>query len=364
MKKLPMMILGGIFAAVMPIMADEWTDPGTDYTWTYRLNGNGVEIYSGSSSADTAVSPKPLGDMEIPSLIDDKSVTSIGPFAFANCYGLTGVTIPSSVTNIASDAFFGCRQIQSFSVANDNLYYKAEAGLLLTKDGNSLVCGINGDVAVPDGVIRIMPFAFVWRSGLTSVIIPNSVRSIDAYSFAFCSGLRNVTISTNLTSIGGYTFYACGGLTDVLLPDSLKSIGSFAFSNCRGLTGMIIPDSVMVVGGSVFANCTCLTNVTMGSGMKTIAGNSFSNCCALTSVTIPDSVTNIKNQVFCNCTELTTATIGNGVRHIEDKAFLNCSNLVEVRFLGDAPEVSNTIYDGTPNSLTNFVKKGSIGWSG
>jgi hypothetical protein len=37
------------------------------------------------------------------------TVTSIGNYAFYNCYGLTSVTIPSSVTSIGDVAFSGCR---------------------------------------------------------------------------------------------------------------------------------------------------------------------------------------------------------------------------------------------------------------
>ena len=43
-KKLVTLILGGMLAAAMPLAADEWTDPDTDYTWTYRINGDTAEI--------------------------------------------------------------------------------------------------------------------------------------------------------------------------------------------------------------------------------------------------------------------------------------------------------------------------------
>jgi len=40
-------------------------------------------------------------------------VTSIGPFAFAGCTNLTGITIPDSVTSIKSEAFRNCTALTS-----------------------------------------------------------------------------------------------------------------------------------------------------------------------------------------------------------------------------------------------------------
>ena len=42
------------------------------------------------------------------SVIIPNSVTSIGIFAFSPCPGLTSITIPNSVTSIGNYAFYGC----------------------------------------------------------------------------------------------------------------------------------------------------------------------------------------------------------------------------------------------------------------
>ena len=86
--------------------ADTWTDPETDYTWTYHINGDTAEI---SNSVNTAaISPSPTGFVAIPSTLGDKPVTSIGPYAFNKCGGITSVTIPNTVTNIGPYAFGNC----------------------------------------------------------------------------------------------------------------------------------------------------------------------------------------------------------------------------------------------------------------
>lgn len=44
-------------------------------------------------------------NIEIPSVINGKNVTTIDDLAFAWCYTLESITIPNSVTTIGNDAF-------------------------------------------------------------------------------------------------------------------------------------------------------------------------------------------------------------------------------------------------------------------
>ena len=71
------------------------------------------------SSSDRGYS----GRVNIPSSVSydgtSYSVTSIGGSAFSYCYGLTSITIPSSVKNIGKNAFHFC-----FLIANKHIIVK------------------------------------------------------------------------------------------------------------------------------------------------------------------------------------------------------------------------------------------------
>ena len=277
-------------------------------------------------------------------------VTNIGNNAFSYCSGLTSVNIPDSVTSIGHEAFAGCDGLTNISVEVANVAYKSVNGMLLTKDGKTLVVGVNGDVTIPDGVTSIGFGAFYGCSGLTSVTIPDGVTSIGNYAFYNCSGLTSVTIPGSVTSIGSSAFAGCDGLTSMTIGDGVTSIGDGAFAGCDGLTSVTIPDSVTSIGGGAFSHCSGLTSVTIPDSVTSIGGGTFSHCNGLADAngfivirdvlysyvgtadeaTIPENVTTIGSYAFEVCRGLTTVTIPDSVTSIGEGAFSDCSGLTSV----------------------------------
>ena len=188
--------------------------------------------------------------------LDLTGVRGIGISAFSGCPGLTCVSIPDNVTNVAAHAFYRCDglsrvnlgrgvatigkyafsncRIEEFTVPTNNAFYKASAGLLLTKDGATLVYGVTGDVVIPDGVVSIGENAFNWCRGLTSVTIPSSVTSIGAWSFAYCYSVSEVRVPVSVKRIEDSAFRGCQGLKKVLLPQTLRgAVDASVFADCH-----------------------------------------------------------------------------------------------------------------------------------
>ena len=377
-----------------------------DYTYMYSVLNGQAEIGTGETGelSEAAVSPRPTGGVVIPSSLGGYPVTGIGEYAFESCTDMTDVEIPESVVSIRAEAFGGCEGLANveiprnvmyidvtafgfcyrFTVDPANAVYSSRNGLLLSKDGRTLVRGVNGDVEIPSSVTEIGDSAFDGCPLLESVTIPDGVLDIGAYAFCCCDGLENILIPQSVTNIGTRAFGSCYNLRSfavdpanrfysaqdgfllnkdgtvlvqgvnvvearipdgvttigeaafedcfrlecVEIPDSVTAIGDWAFSVCESLAGVVIPVGVMVIGDSAFSWCG-LTCVTVPGNVKAIGERAFYGCWKLEGLEIARGVESIGREAFGD-SRLTTVTIPDSVTDVGERAFVDCGELREV----------------------------------
>ncbi len=90
---------------------------------------------------------------------------------------------------------------------------------------------------VPSNVTEIAEEAFYGSNELVNVTIPKSVKTIGNGAFYGCESLKKVTIKGAVT-IGEEVFSGCEALTTVELPKTLTSIGGYSFAECTSLTSL------------------------------------------------------------------------------------------------------------------------------
>ena len=244
------------------------------------------------------------GKEKLTSLTIGSSVTSIGSFAFSECWGLTSVTIPSSVTSIGSYAFSGC-------------------------------------------------------SGLTSVTIPGSVTSIGDDAFRGCRGLTSVTSYAHDFKVDGI-FYRYVSSTNLTV--SVSYSGTSSSSESNEYTGDVNIPSTVVYGGKTysvtsigsyaFSGCSGLTSVTIEDGAGTLSFRTSFSSTHFTSCPIEklylgrDISYSSFYSPFEGKEKLTSLTIGSSVTSIGVDAFRGCRGLTSVTSLNTTPPViSSTTFD-------------------
>ena len=241
----------------------EYTD-AKGVRWQYE------EIAAGQScrikpAAVDAIS----GAVDIPASVPDNgatlSVVEIAEEAFYQCTGLTGVTIPNSVTSIEGSAFAStglttvtipggvttigtfvfdqCNELKRIEVAAESTTFTSVDGVLFSADKSTLVyCpnGRSGTYAVPDGVTTIGATAFAHCALLEGVSLPAGVTRIEASAFQDCNHLKAFTLPQGVEEIGDYAFGMCQKLTEILIPHSVTELGVRAFAGCMGLSKVFL----------------------------------------------------------------------------------------------------------------------------
>lgn len=199
------------------------------------------------------------------SITIEEGTKCIAGNAFNHCTNLIDISIPDSVINIGSYAFYDTAWYNNQPdglVYLGKVFYKykgeiSENSTIILEDG---IKGIADDaftytklesVFIPNSVISIGEDAF-YGCSIENIDIPDSVTYIGNGAFANCASLKSISLSKSLTHILSNTFYCCYFLNDIIIPNSVTFIDSETFANCDKLKSITIPNSVMGIGQYAF----------------------------------------------------------------------------------------------------------------
>lgn len=259
------------------------------------------------------------------------SVTVISENAFAGCTGLTTVEIPASVTYIGYAAFENCNPDlviigATYSEAHDFAIMKSfkfssngvvdPFGYKLNEDGESYMLfhcskALQGDVEVAKEYngkpVTVVGGAFESCERITSITIPGTVKKIISDAFEYCTELKSVKIQEGVIEIGSRAFWRCEKVESIELPDSLVVVGYqgvYGGSPFYHTAYYNNPDNwqdgVLYIGNHLIATKKdeVPADYKIKEGTKTISGYAFSGCENLKSISIPESVVNIGPWAF------------------------------------------------------------------
>ena len=261
-----------------------WNNTNNAFTLTLSPNVENIGSYM-------------FKDAKVKNLVLNDNLKTIGEWAFS---GITNVefkilTLPSGITSIGANAFYGCTSLTTaylpitFDYSVDILggcptllsfYFTPGSngkGQDYTETSvRNTVWGMKSDqssirVYLQEGVVSIGEYMFAGCSrlsgnvalGISSVTLPNSLVEIEAYAFKDCSNMSTVTFGNSLKTIGNSAFEGCSSMgTGIELPETLREIGKASFYGCSSISSLTIPLSVDAVVDNAmpaFSGCTNLT---------------------------------------------------------------------------------------------------------
>ena len=268
------------------------------------------------------------------------NIKVVGESAFENSPIIEKVILPSTVTDIETKAFYGCKNLESVTLPSS---------IKTIKDSAFYGCSKLTNIAMPKSLAIIGPYAF-YNCNLDSITLPSSVTSIGERAFAGCP-FESVSVPDGVTKLSSGVFQNCSKLKRATLPGNLSEIGNAAFYGCTLLTGISIPDTVVSIGSSAFFNCTSLTEITIPEKVTCIEQSAFYNCKALCRISLPGKLTSIKSSAFVNCSGLSSISLPDALTEIGSNAFYG-SGLVYI----SVPEGVTTINSSTFGKCENLVR--------
>ena len=347
MKKLTVvfcviMILACAFSAVPAFSAD------TDFV----VSDSVLLSYTGNSESVT-----------VPS-----SVTAIASNAFLNNTTIKSIKLHDKVYTIGDKAFYGCTSLSVVSGGKgvkyvgalsfvDTEFLRASTDEYVTL-GSVLLCynGTSSSVTLPDSVTCVAPYAFLRNTKLATFKAGSNLRTIGEGAFYECSALSTVSIKNSVSFIGADAFKGTkwlasktgfvtigdgillaynGNSTSVKIPSTVKQIAPNAFYSNTSVTSVDVPSSVFAIGARAFMSCSNLTDVSLSYGLVMIDDEAFANCSKLKSIATPMTLSKIGKGAFINCTKLTQAELQGSSLSIDYGAFAYCSNL-ELAFISNS----------------------------
>lgn len=291
-------------------------------------------------------------------------VETIGESAFAGCYSLQTIDLPSTLTSIGGRAFEGCNRLAVTSYGGARYLGNEENPYLLLLKAESVTltsCQVHEDTRLVDQsafgscskltsltfegesqVIFIGQNAFAGCSSLKEFTLPRGVKVLGGQAFRNCRQLVSVSIAADsaLEVIGTGAFTGCSMLESLSIPKSVRSLGADAFKGCdkllhtesegayyltddagaltvlmgvkdRNLTEFTVPDSVRAIYQNAFAKCALLARVSFGeaSGLQTLGCNAFAECTSLEVLTLPSDMCELGFGAFSGCSALRELTV-------------------------------------------------------
>ena len=330
----------------------------------------------------------------------DIKLEKIGEYAFYNCYSISSLIIPTTVTYIGKYAFKGCKGLKSIEL-NDITK--------VIREGTFEGCSNLKDIDYPEQLEIIETRAFYDCTSLEDITFYGSLKEIGTNAFYNCKNVRLTCEYNNYYSDGqsGWQerskYLGESGLTThnvykLILPDkiteipadefineetvlhglpcqyknlgsivltkNIKKIGERAFAYCSNLKEIIIPDDCVIteICEDAFLECNSLITFNFTKNLIEIGNDAFS-LCGFKEVNLPDSIINIDSGAFSGCVNLKKIKMPKNLTKISKNLFLGDTSLSSIEIPQNVTYYGEECFMGC-TSLRDFTLRNNVKFVG
>lgn len=185
-----------------------------------------------------------LKEVNLPS-----GLKTIGAYAFKKCSSLENITLPEGLKSIGEGAFLYCDSLKSIEIPSTVTFIGATA-FYADEKMESIT------FAEPSSLYDIDSYAFYGCKSLKELTLPDNIKHIGEEAFGECINLKKLSLPNNSTTIKYGAFAFNPGLESVIIPDKTTSIAALEFCRCENLKEVTIPASVTSIGTRAFDECS------------------------------------------------------------------------------------------------------------
>jgi hypothetical protein len=220
--------------------------------------------YTVPSSVQAISSGAFAGSTHLTSVFIGAGITNLSSSMFSRCTSLVAVEVD------AANSYFSSVGGVVYNKAHSEIvvYPSGKAGFYVVREGVTSIqdrafqyaAGLSG-VLLPSTLTNLGSFAFLGASSLREVVIPSGVTTIKSGVFSGCSEITNVVIPINVTNIDSSAFASCRSLKHIAFPDNVGRIGSSVFMGCSNLASVIMGSNVTNIHSNAFYYAENLTSI-------------------------------------------------------------------------------------------------------
>jgi hypothetical protein len=214
--------------------------------------------------------------------------------SFFSGKGITGITLPSTLTVINRNLFSHCSALERVTI---------KGAVTFIGESAFLACSALGSIELPESLQHIGWRAF-YLSGLRRITVPSMVETYgvgasvdDVRIFDGCASLEYADIRT--PHLAPAMFRYCEELKELALAPETKEIPRDVLYNCRKLEkinpgggrNINLPPGLETIKTGAFAGCSALGGeLELPTTLRVLEGSALTRCSGITGLILPRSL--------------------------------------------------------------------------